>query len=42
MGHLCDLIGKGVIDIRISDDISESDLDYLRRLLHIKEENIKT
>lgn len=37
MGHLCDLIGKGVIDIRISDDISDSDLDYLQRLLHIKE-----
>lgn len=42
MGHLCDLIGKGVVDIRISDDISDSDLDYLRRLLHVKEGNIKT
>jgi len=31
------LINEGGIDIVIKDDISERNLDYLQRLLHIKE-----
>lgn len=37
VGLLSRLINEGDIDIVIKDDISERNLDYLQRLLHIKE-----
>ena len=36
VGLLSRLINEGVVDIVISDDISERNLDYLQRLLHVK------
>lgn len=37
VGLLSRLINEGDIDIVIKDDISERNLDYLQRLLHVKE-----
>lgn len=37
VGLLSRLINEGVIDIVIKDTISERNLDYLQRLLHLKE-----
>lgn len=37
VGLLSRLINEGAVDIVISDDISERNLDYLQRLLHVKE-----
>ena len=44
IGLLSRLIDDGVVDIRISNKISSTDLDYLQRLLHMKEreENAST
>ena len=36
VGLLSRLINEGVIDIVIKDTISERNLDYLQRLLHVK------
>ena len=37
VGLLSRLINEGIIDIVIKDTISERNLDYLQRLLHVKE-----
>lgn len=37
VGLLSRLINEGVIDIVFKDTISERNLDYLQRLLHVKE-----
>lgn len=37
VGLLSRLINEGVIDIVIKNTISERNLDYLQRLLHVKE-----
>ena len=36
VGLLSRLINEGAIDIVIKDNISEGNLDYLQRLLHVK------
>ena len=36
VGLLSRLINEGAVDIIIKDNISETNLDYLQRLLHIK------
>lgn len=40
VGLLNRLINEGAIDIVIKDNISEGNLDYLQRLLHVKKEVI--
>lgn len=37
VGLLSRLINEGDVDIEIKDTISERNLDYLQRLLHVKE-----
>lgn len=36
VGLLSRLINEGTVNIAISNDISDTDLDYLERLLHVK------
>ena len=38
VGLLSRLINEGIMDIVIKDNISERNLDYLQRLLHVKKE----
>lgn len=40
IGLLHRLIKEGIVDIKISENISDIDLDYLERLLHLRKREI--